>query len=235
LAALLYAGAGALLSHHTAAWWWQLIAVELPIICVSAPGRRRSVPGVLVHHPRFLDAARHRNLPVTTVPRTLLDYASTVSFDRVRRALAEADYRHILNLEAMQGVLGCGRAASAQLSLALEQDQSQLALTRSVLEERFLALCEGAGIPLPDVKATGEGLMVDALWREQQVVVELDGRAAHRTPAQMERDHGRDLRLRAAGYVVLRYTWAQITRQPQLVVADLRARLGLEGSGRPKS
>ena len=50
-----------------------------------------------------------------------------------------------------------------------------LAETRSVLEQRFLVLCEGADLPLPEVNASVVGLEVDALWREQQLVVEVDG------------------------------------------------------------
>jgi very-short-patch-repair endonuclease len=100
-----------------------------------------------------------------------------------------------------------------------------LARTLSVLEERFLSLCERSGIPPPEVNPKVAGLMVDALWRRARVVVELDGHAAHTGAPAMERDRGRDLRLRAAGYEVLRYTWHQVTREPQAVVADLRAAL----------
>jgi len=39
----------------------------------------------------------------------------------------------------------------------------------------------------------------------------------------MERDRRKDLQLRAAGYVVVRYTWAQIIFEAPAVMADLRA------------
>ena len=94
-----------------------------------------------------------------------------------------------------------------------------------MLEERFLALCESARIPAPEVNVKVAGLMVDAFWPRQRVIVELDGHAAHSTRAQINRDHDRDLRLRGAGYVVLRYTWRQITRQRERVLADLRSTL----------
>jgi very-short-patch-repair endonuclease len=63
------------------------------------------------------------------------------------------------------------------------------------------------------------------VWFEQRVVVELDSHLAHDTPTRLENDHRRDLDLRRGGYTVLRYTWQQLTKTPERVVADLRSAL----------
>ena len=165
----------------------------------------------------------HRGLPLTTVSRTLLDIAAILPLDALRRAVAEADYRRLLDPDAVQAALGKGRPGSAALRRALGRHLPQLAESLSALEDRFLALCQAAALPLPEANAKVSGLMVDALWREQRLVVELDGHAAHATPAAVERDRQRELILRAAGFEVLRYTWAQITGRPEAVVADLRS------------
>ena len=81
-----------------------------------------------------------------------------------------------------------------------------LARRRSPLEADFVFLCEAAGIPLPEVNVVVAGIRVDALWREQRLVVELDGAGNHGTPAQIERDRRNELRLRQLGMLVLRYT-----------------------------
>ena len=51
---------------------------------------------------------------------------------------------------------------------------------------------------------------------------EMAARVAHDIPSRLEKDDQRDLELRAAGYVVLRYTWRQLRDEPELVIADLR-------------
>jgi uncharacterized protein DUF559 len=224
-AGLLYAGPGAMLSHATAAWWWGLIDQQPKRLAVSTARRCRSLRQVRVHGRRSLERVWHRGLPVTAVAQTLLDYAATSTLRRVRRALAEADYQRLLKLSEVEAVISPGRAGSANLRQAIAVHQPRLAHTRSPLEERFLELCERNELPLPSLNVTVEGFLVDALWSTQRLIVELDGRRAHGTPARMESDRARDLALRRAGYSVTRYAWRQVTEQPDLVVADLRAAL----------
>jgi hypothetical protein len=162
---------------------------------------------------------------VTSVGQTLLDVASACSFDVLRRAVAEADHLRLLDLEAIDAILGRGRPGSAALRKALDRHRPQYARTLSPLEDLFLDLCRARGIPLPEVNAWVDGFMVDALWRAQCVVVELDGGAAHATVARMEEDRHRDMALRAAGYLVVRYTWRQVAGTPERVAADLQALL----------
>ena len=43
---------------------------------------------------------------ITTVAQSVLDFAAAAPLDRVRYALAEADYRDLLDLQAVEEVLG---------------------------------------------------------------------------------------------------------------------------------
>jgi predicted transcriptional regulator of viral defense system len=228
VAALLYAGDAAVLSHTTAAWVWRLIDAEPTRIHITVPGRRSSLPGVRVHHSRWLDAAICRELPVTSVARTLLDLASMLSARRLRRTLAEADYRGLLDPKDVTAVLGKGRRGSAALRAALDSHLPQLAETLSALEERFLELCRGVALPLPEVNVRVGRMRVDALWRDQQIAVELDGGPAHGGIAAMKRDRDRELHLRSEGFTVVRYTWGQVVGRPEQVITDLRRLLGLD-------
>jgi very-short-patch-repair endonuclease len=85
----------------------------------------------------------------------------------------------------------------------------------------MLRLCERYAIPVPEFNVTVAGQRVDALWREQRLVVELDGKDAHRHWAQIQSDHERDLRLRAAHHTVFRYTWRQLERDDAAVARDV--------------
>jgi very-short-patch-repair endonuclease len=228
-AALLYVGPGAALSHATAVWWWQLLGSEPATIEVVAPGRRRSVPGIRVRRCGERSRVIHRGLPVTGVARTLRDTASVLPFNDLRQALAEADFRRLCDLEELASRLGRGQRGSAALRRAIALHLPELAQTLSVLERRFLKLLERSELTMPEVNARVEGLMVDALWREERLIVELDGHQAHGTRAAIEEDRRRELALRASGHAVLRYTWAQVTRHPDAVLADLRAALAKAG------
>jgi hypothetical protein len=76
-AALLWAGAGAVLCGVTAAWWLGLRAVPPPTLRLSAPVRRPPRTGVAVHRRALAaqDRVLHRGLPVTEVGLTVLDAA----------------------------------------------------------------------------------------------------------------------------------------------------------------
>jgi very-short-patch-repair endonuclease len=220
--ALLYAGAGAVLSHLTAAWAWDLVEELPPIIDVTT--RRRIAPseGLRIHQRRDTERVRREGLPVTLVPRTLLDCAAVLDPKHVAALLREADYQRRLDAQAALALCGRGRAGSAALRRALELHLPELARANGEFEARFAPLVRRAGLPPGRLNARVAGMVVDVVWFEKRLIVELDGVAAHATPAGLRRDRDRELRLRAAGFRVVRYTWHQITRQPDLVVADLQ-------------
>jgi Protein of unknown function (DUF559) len=62
-------------------------------------------------------------------------------------------------------------------------------------------------------------------WSEQRVIVELDGKDNHSSWSQIQRDRSNELKLRAAGFDVLRYGTLQLKEQPEPVAADLLGRV----------
>ena len=225
-AALLYAGKHSALSHESATFWWRITDREPTAIHITTLTARRPQAGIRFHRSKTLDPLYVRRLPVVSPSAALLGLAATSPLPRLRRALAEADRLNLLAPDAIQTHLGPGRPGSGRLRQALRLHLPELAATLSVLEERLLHLLADAGIPKPEVNATVGGLMVDALFRAERLVVELDGHEFHAGAAAAEEDRRRELRLRGLGYRVVRYTWRQITEHPGEVLDDLRRELG---------
>jgi hypothetical protein len=226
-AAVLYAGPGAMLSHATALWWHGLIDSRPWPLQVTTRRRCRSLRGIRVYGRRSCERILHRGLPTTSVEQALLDYAAAAPLPRVRHALAVADYRKVLDLPALRAVAGSGRGGSTRLREALERHEPRLAHTRSPLERLFLPLCERIGLPPPEVNVWVEGVLVDAVWRDKKLVVELDGRDNHSSWAQIQEDRSKELRLRGAGFDVLRYGTRQLEEEAAAVEGDLLRAHGL--------
>ena len=225
-AAVLYAGPGAMFSHATALWWRGLIDRQPWPIEVSTSRRCRSLDGVKVHGRRVCRRVWHKRLPMTTIEQALLDFAVRAPLESVRYALANADYAKVLDVPALQVIAGNGRPGSIRLRSALKRHEPKLARTRSPLERLFLPLCEKYGVPLPDdVNVRVAGVLVDAVWWQQRLVVELDGKNNHSSWAQIQRDRSNELTLRAARFDVLRYGTLQLEEQAAQVATDVLARL----------
>lgn len=62
---------------------------------------------------------------------------------------------------------------------------------------------------------------VDVLWRTEKIVVEIDGNE-HRAADRFAEDRVRDNQLQTHGYMVLRFTNAQVNDDPQRAVATIR-------------
>jgi len=228
-AAILAVGPGAVLSHHEAAALHALRPSPRTTIDVTVAARRR-VPGVRIHRVERLapeDVTTVDDIPTTTVSRTLVDLATVLPAAALRKALEEAERSHRLDVRAIEAALarvrGRGGAGHARLRAALaELARTGTAVTRSVLEERFLALLDAHGLPRPSANAWTEAMEVDAAWPVARLAVELDGWDAHKTRDAFQRDRTRSNDLQAAGWTILRFTYGDVVYR----AAQTAARVG---------
>jgi hypothetical protein len=225
-AAVLYAGPGAMLSHGTAAQWRGLIRHAPTVIEVATPRKIRSTRGIRVHGRRNHDRHFEGDLPVTSVPQTLIDLAATGDVKLLRHALAQLDFRQQLDLLALESICGSGRPGSKRLHEALRVHQPQLARTNGALEATFLECCERWKVPVPHFNVRIHGILVDAHWPGSKLVVELDGVDNHSSRAQLHRDKQNDLTLRGHGITVHRYDWDQLRDQGPRIRDEILAALG---------
>ncbi len=228
---VLFAGPGAAISHGTAAHWRGWLRFPVEKSHVSTPRRIRTrLRKVEVHSARTLDRELVNGIPCTTVTRTLLDLAASEPLSLVRRSLAQLDYERALRPEAIRAACGYGRRGSSRLLEALDTYIPAMAATKSDLEIAFLLVCRRHGLPIPNVNTIVHGVEVDCHWPQYGLVVELDGGGNHATAAQRNRDQGRDMKLRAHGLTVIRYTNDQVTRSPQNVADDIHAEVARRAS-----
>lgn len=219
---ILFAGPGAALSHGTAAHWRGWLRYPVRAVHISTPRHIRArFPSVVFHGQRDTERQLVTGIPCTTLTQTLLDLAAAEPPKLVRRSLAQLDYERKLDPDAIRAACGRGRRGSAPLLQALSDYMPELARARSELEDDFLYLCQRFAIPLPEVNASLDGLEPDCYWPELRLVVELDGEGNHGTPPQRNRDQRKDLKLRARGLTVVRYTWDQVTHDAAAVAADV--------------
>lgn len=239
-AALLACGAGAALSHQSAAALSRFLLErgEISGVHVTVRGRHPAPGrGVIVHRVRHLPAdevTTISGLAVTTPARTLLDLAAHIPADRLEQCIAGADRDGLVSPAQVRELLRRYPARNGARRLrALVEATEGPAFTRSEAEARFLALVRRAELPLPQTNARIRGFEVDALWRAEQVVVEVDGQAYHGSAGAFEQDRRRDAVLIAAGYRVVRITWRQLVRTPEAVLVRLAQVLttGSAGSG----
>jgi len=231
-AVLACGGPGAsLLGFRGAAAPWDLMPMPSGRIDVITMRRSGSRPGIRVHRSNSLDPADITDidgLPLTTPTRTLIDLADQLPPHRLERVLHRAEHLRLLDVNAIHARLTAlpGRRSRTLLQ-ALATLQRGPDVTRSELEERFLALVAAHGLPRPLVNQRVEGYEVDFYWPIHRLIVETDGAATHLTATAFEHDRARDAHLTALGYRVIRITWRQLIERPREVAQLLRRPLAV--------
>ncbi len=231
MAAVLACGAGATLSHRSAAALWGLIEDRPPVDVSVLTRAGRSRAGVAAHRAGTLGAADRTvrdGIPCTTLPRTLLDLAAAADRRTLERAIDRAEALSAFDLDALHDLLRRHPRRPGRRALAtVLAEYDGPAATRSPAEERMLALIAAAGMPRPRVNAWialdgNGGYEADLLWPDRRLIVEIDSRTYHARRAAFAHDRRRDRMLALAGYETRRYAVAELEAQPQQVVDELR-------------
>jgi very-short-patch-repair endonuclease len=226
LAAVRACGEGALLSHRAAGHLYRLLPGSPPTPHVSVL-RLRRVPGVETTRRRAIDrrdAAVWRDIPITTVPATLVDLAGALTADELARACHQAEVLHQVRPAAVERAAARrpGAAGAAKLRAVMEGDEP---ITLSALERRFLERLAEASLPPPQTNRRAGSYWVDCRWPGHRLTVELDSYRFHHSRHAWERDHARERAARARGDDYRRYTHADVFEDPGPMLAELRALL----------
>lgn len=211
-----------------------------PAVQVSVPGdqNRWDQPGLLVRQLVIpdRDCALVDGMRTTTPVRTVADLVL-----RLRRVEAVA---------LIDGALRLGIISSADLPLAAALLRGRRGAIRgrrflreadgrsaSPLETRVRLICVDGGLPPEELQYAvrddhGQVLAIgDLAWPSRRVIVEADGGLVHGTATALYHDRRRQNELAARGWIVVRFTWADLSRPGYIVQAVRRALAAADSIG----
>jgi hypothetical protein len=227
MAAVLACGSGAHLSHRADAHLLRLLPGPAPRPEVTVPTtahRRR--PGIVIHRVRTLhvsDTSELDGIPITTVPRVLLDLAPSLAPELLARACHQAWVHHETTPHMIEACIARnpGKPGAAKLRRALGSD-----VTLSELEDAFLKLLRAHGMALPRTNIDRAGDKVDCHWPDTGLTVELLSYRYHATRAAFEIDVARRRRSKH-----LAFSYGDVVERGAATIAELRANLAGGASG----
>jgi len=163
----------------------------------------------------------HRGIPITTVPRTLIDLAADLSLDALARACHEAGVRYNTTPRHLAAVLA-GRPANTPGTAKLRQIiHGDAPVTLSQLERSFLALLAANRLPRPESNRPAGAHRVDCRWPDRRLTVELGSYRFHHSRHAREQDRRREREARARGDDFRRYTWADVFEESAQTIEEL--------------
>src|ERR1051326_6587337 len=232
MAAALWAGPGAAISHRAAAALYGLPGFKRGIVEVSTTQRRQGAPRWVICHrvadrpPAHLPCPA--GLPITSADRPLLDLSGIKGIDRkqVERALDEVLRRGLASRFRVAWTAGHSRAPGRWfLKKLIDVRLPGYAPPNGELEAEWLRLLKKAEIPEPvreevveEGKFTGR---VDFLWPEFGVAVETDGFRWHTSRHAWQRDVTKRNLLARRGYRSITVTWQDVMDRPVETVEAL--------------
>lgn len=236
--AALWAGDGGTVTGLAAAWWHDLWPRLPPVVEVTVPRRRRlrRVAGIQLRRRDidWRDRVEIRQLWVTEPALTALEAACALGergaelLDRAlqRRVRFETVHRaHCRNVGRHGGAAAGKLLAAAADSAASKAERIVVRLLRSAV---ICGWRQGYRIG---------GHEVDFAIPELLIAIEVDGWAWHVDVERFRRDRRKQNSLEVAGWMVLRFTWHDLTQRPDDVVAEIAAAVAsrqrpLAGAGR---
>lgn len=219
-------------SHEAAAETHSIRRVRRGIACVTVHTRTtHAFPGVTVHRNHDLAPSHtlmREGLPVTTLPRTVIDLASILHPEHTRDIVIDLITEKRLTTAAVRTVFDDtarrGKPGSTAIREILTERGDGPSSNASELERRGLAVLLNGGLPEPHLEFPipwDTNRRFDASYPELRIAIEWDSRTWHLRAGAFERDRARDRSALLHGWSVYRFTWEDVTSRPSLVVQTI--------------
>ena len=237
MAALLYAGAGAMITGPAALMAHGLrvpqAAIGAGIVDVLLPAerKRRDTGFVRVRRTARMPKAVFRIDCLQFVPpaRAVADTALSLrEVGEVRAVVAGAVQSGRVRIADLVDELAGGQIAGSALFRRVLAEVADG--VRSVAEAELRALIKKWRLPDPLYNPSlyvGETFLCspDAWWPDVGLVVEVDSREWHLSPRDWERTLARHSKMSALGITVLHYPPSRLRREPAVVAAEIKSAL----------
>jgi very-short-patch-repair endonuclease len=229
--AVLIGGERAVACRWTAA---ELHGLEAPRhreahVLTETARRQPSSDDVVFHRTRHLPArhiVRIASIPATSVPRTITDCSTELDAWSALAMLDSCSASPSLwrAIHATADALSNGRPGVRAIATATHPDGAQR--LRSSLERRAAAALRARGLPPGEWNVTlydaqGPIREVDLLYRESNLVVEIDGLRYHTQRDRARMDRATDRRLHLIGISVLRFVWRDVVHNPSGMATEV--------------
>ncbi len=227
-AALLAVGERSALGHGSAGSYWGVFNWWREPFEVITPLHRRP-RGIIVHHCVTLTHADihvdpQNHVRVTSPARTALDLTPRLNDKRANRMVRDLRIRRKLTRAQLRSVIVRNPNHPGTRRLKLIVLGSQREPTRSELEDAYMRIVRRFHLPTPEINEHVLGYRVDFLYREHNLIVEVDGYDAHSDPKQFAEDRRRDREiLIATGINTIRFTYDDCLDTPGTVATTVQA------------
>jgi hypothetical protein len=220
MAAVLAGGSGTFLSHRGASGLWVLR--DTRALEITSPRHLRR-PGILTHRATLPpdEVTTRAGIPVTTAARTVFDMAAVCPHHDVEAAFHQAEFQNLTGPLSLGALVARypGRRGTATIRRILNDARHTTGVTKSALEEAFLAFLDEHDLPRPHRNMFVLGAERDCVWPEHHLIVELDSWDAHSGRKPFESDRLRDRKLTLAEWRCIRVTARMLTAE---LARDLR-------------
>lgn len=230
---------GGAASHRSSAWVAGVLdtAPDVPdVTSLHRRGRELHPDRLTLHRSDHLppsDITRRRGIPTTTVERMICELGAVADAETVQQCAERSLRMGLTHLDRLIGrhleLSGRGRPGSAIARQVLADLDPDLLLLESELEVELHKLIVAAGLPRPTVQhpveVDGRRYRIDMAYPELLIAIEADGFEVHGTRPGFESDRRRQNALVLAGWQVIRFTWRQVCREPEWVIAQVRSAL----------
>jgi len=234
-AAVLSAKVPSAASHQTAAFLWGMTdRCPEHIEIVTRRHVRLARSAFVVHESKDLDESDIHlvdRIPTTSPARTLVDMGASARLGVVARCFDSALRAKLVSVaevdQMVRRVARKGRTGVGTIRPLIEERLRWQSITESSLEDRFRALLDGAGLPLPTsqyqlFEADGDFVgRYDFAYEGCAAIIELDSERFHMDPGSFQRDREKQTRAQMLGWTVYRFTWQDLTTRPDMVISVL--------------